>query len=95
MPPRRPAYFADLVEGIRYVGDHAFVRWLLVLFAIIFVLTVAPANLMPLMLVRSFPSGEQGNVINLAIFEMCVQRGHGARRNPRRDARAELGSHQA
>ena len=44
---------ADLVEGIRYIGDHAFVRWVLVLFGIIFVLTVAPANLMPLMLVRS------------------------------------------
>jgi DHA3 family macrolide efflux protein-like MFS transporter len=67
--------FADLVEGVRYVADHAFVRWLLVLFAIIFVLTVAPANLMPLMLVRSFPSGDQGNVVNLAIFEMCFSVG--------------------
>ena len=51
---RRPAYFADLVEGIRYIAHHAFVRWLLMLFAIIFVLTVAPSNLTPLMLVRSF-----------------------------------------
>ena len=66
---------ADLVEGIRYIGDHAFVRWVLVLFGIIFVLTVAPANLMPLMLVRSFPSGDQGDVLNLAIFEMCFSVG--------------------
>ena len=47
-------YFADLVDGVRYVAHHAFVRWLLVLFAIIFVLTVAPSNLTPLMVVRSF-----------------------------------------
>ena len=68
-------YFADLVDGIRYVADHAFVRWLLLLFGIIFVLTVAPGNLMPLMLVRSFPSGEQGNVVNLAILEMAFSLG--------------------
>ena len=43
-------YFADLVDGVRYVAHHAFVRWLLVLFAIIFVLIVAPSNLTPLML---------------------------------------------
>lgn len=68
-------YFADLVDGVRYVASHAFVRWLLVLFAIIFVLTVAPSNLMPLMLVRSFPAGEQGNVVNLAIVEMAFSVG--------------------
>ena len=50
-------------------------RWLLVLFAIVFVLTVAPSNLTPLMLVRSFPSGEQGNVVNLAILEMSFSVG--------------------
>ncbi|HEX5827191.1 MAG TPA: MFS transporter [Candidatus Limnocylindrales bacterium] len=68
-------YFTDLVEGVRYVTTHAFVRWLLMLFAIIFVLTVAPSNLTPLMLVRSFPSGEQGNVLNLAILEMSFSVG--------------------
>jgi DHA3 family macrolide efflux protein-like MFS transporter len=66
---------ADLVEGVRYIGSHAFVRWVLVLFGIIFVLTVAPSNLMPLLLVRSFPSGDQGDVVNLAIFEMCFSVG--------------------
>lgn len=68
-------YFDDLVEGVRYVATHAFVRWLLLLFAIIFVLTVAPSNLTPLMVVRSFPSGEQGNVVNLAILEMAFSVG--------------------
>ncbi|MDE0547345.1 MFS transporter [Microbacterium sp. C7(2022)] len=68
-------YFADLVDGVRYVAHHAFVRWLLVLFAIIFLLTVAPSNLTPLMLVRSFPAGEQQDVINLAILEISFSVG--------------------
>jgi DHA3 family macrolide efflux protein-like MFS transporter len=50
----RPSYFGDLAEGVRYVVHHAFVRWLLVLFAIIFLLTVAPSYLTPLMVARTF-----------------------------------------
>jgi DHA3 family macrolide efflux protein-like MFS transporter len=68
-------YFADLVDGVRYVAHHAFVRWLLVLFAIIFVLIVAPSNLTPLMLVRSFDAGEQQNVVNLAVLEVSFSIG--------------------
>jgi DHA3 family macrolide efflux protein-like MFS transporter len=68
-------YFTDLVDGIRYVGTHAFVRWLMMLFAVVFLLTVAPSNLTPLMVVRSFPSGEQGDVINLAILEISFSVG--------------------
>ena len=68
-------YFADLVDGVRYVAHHAFVRWLLILFAIIFVLIVAPSNLTPLMLVRSFDAGEQQNVINLAVLEISFSVG--------------------
>jgi DHA3 family macrolide efflux protein-like MFS transporter len=68
-------YFADLVDGVRYVAHHAFVRWLLVLFAIIFVLIVAPSNLTPLMLVRTFDAGEQQNVINLAVLEISFSVG--------------------
>jgi len=68
-------YFADLVDGVRYVAHHAFVRWLLVLFAIIFVLIVAPSNLTPLMLVRSFDAGEQQNVVNLAVLEVAFSVG--------------------
>jgi DHA3 family macrolide efflux protein-like MFS transporter len=68
-------YLDDLVAGVRYVGSHAFVRWLLVVYGIIFLLTVAPSNLTPLMLVRSFPSGEQGDVVNLAIVEMSFSVG--------------------
>jgi DHA3 family macrolide efflux protein-like MFS transporter len=68
-------YVTDLVDGIRYVATHAFVRWLLMLFAVIFLLTVAPSNLTPLMVVRSFPSGEQGDVVNLAILEISFSVG--------------------
>ncbi|QKJ20051.1 MFS transporter [Microbacterium hominis] len=68
-------YFADLVDGLRYLGSHAFVRWLLVLFAIIFLLTVAPSNLTPLMLVRSFPAGEAQDVVNLAVLEISFSIG--------------------
>jgi DHA3 family macrolide efflux protein-like MFS transporter len=50
----RPGYFVDLVEGVRYIAHHAFVRWLLILFGIIFVLIVAPSYLTPLMVARSF-----------------------------------------
>lgn len=70
-----PGYFADLTEGVRYVFQHAFVRWLLVVFALIFVLTVAPSNLTPLMLVRSFPAGEAQDVVNLAVLEVAFSLG--------------------
>ena len=68
-------YFADLVDGVRYVAHHAFVRWLLTVFAIIFVLTVAPSNLTPLMLVRTFPAGEAQDVVNLAVLEIAFSVG--------------------
>ncbi|MGN6325283.1 MFS transporter [Pseudolysinimonas sp.] len=47
-------YFADLADGLRYVGGHGVVRWLLAVFTIIFLLTVAPSFLTPLMIARSF-----------------------------------------
>ena len=48
------SYRADLVEGFRYIWGHAVVRWLLVVFAIIFLLTVAPSFITPLMVARTF-----------------------------------------
>ncbi len=48
------SYREDLVEGMRYIASHRIVRWLLVVFAIIFLLTVAPSFITPLMVVRSF-----------------------------------------
>lgn len=47
-------YVADLVGGIRYVHRHEFVRWVLALWAVVFVLIVAPSFLTPLLIVRSF-----------------------------------------
>lgn len=48
------SYREDLVEGLRYITHHAIVRWLLVVFAIIFLLTVAPSFVTPLMVARTF-----------------------------------------
>ncbi|WP_378146231.1 MFS transporter [Cnuibacter sp. UC19_7] len=50
----RTSYRADLVEGMRYIWSHGMVRWLLVVFAIIFLLTVAPSFITPLMVARTF-----------------------------------------
>ncbi len=48
------SYRADLVEGMRYIAHHAIVRWLLLVFAIIFMLTVAPSFITPLLVARTF-----------------------------------------
>lgn len=48
------SYGTDLVEGMRYIWHHRIVRWLLLVFAIIFLLTVAPSFITPLMVARSF-----------------------------------------
>lgn len=50
----RTSYRADLVEGMRYIWSHGVVRWLLVVFALIFLLTVAPSFITPLMVARTF-----------------------------------------
>ena len=67
----RPSYFADLVEGVRYIAHHPFVRWLLVLFGVIFLLTVAPSYLTPLMVARTF--GEE--VWKLTVTELSFSVG--------------------
>ena len=48
------SYRADLSEGFHYIWHHPIVRWLLVVFAIIFLLTVAPSFITPLFVARSF-----------------------------------------
>jgi len=57
---KNTSYRADLVEGMRYIWHHAVVRWLLVVFAIIFLLTVAPSFVTPLLIAR-----EYGNDVTL------------------------------
>lgn len=52
----KPSYFADLKDGIKYIFSHELVRWVMAVFAIVFLLIVAPSNLSPLMLVRNFGS---------------------------------------
>ncbi|MCB1299081.1 MAG: MFS transporter [Microthrixaceae bacterium] len=68
-------YFADLLGGVRYIASHGFVRWLLFVYAGLFILIVAPANLTPLMLVRSFGGSESEDVLHLAVLEVAYSAG--------------------
>ena len=52
----KPSYFTDLKEGLSYIFSHDLVRWVMVIYSIVFLLAVAPSNLSPLMLVRTFGS---------------------------------------
>lgn len=44
----KPPFLRDLLDGVRYVATHRTVRWVLVVYAAIFLLTVAPSFLVPL-----------------------------------------------
>ena len=52
----KPSYFADLKDGMKYIFSNDLVRWVMVIFGLVFLLIVAPSNLSPLMLVRTFGS---------------------------------------
>ncbi len=52
----KPSYLTDLKEGLNYIFSHDLVRWVMVIYSIVFLLVVAPSNLSPLMLVRTFGS---------------------------------------
>jgi DHA3 family macrolide efflux protein-like MFS transporter len=62
----KPSYFADLKDGVNYIFTHDLVRWVMVIFAIVFLMVVAPSNLSPLMLVRNFGT----EVWMLTVLEM-------------------------
>lgn len=47
-------YFADTIEGLRYVRHNRILLRVLVFFAVIFVLTAPPSMLTPLLVVRTF-----------------------------------------
>lgn len=70
-------YLQDLAEGVRYILGHAFVRWLLILFAIVFVLAAGPSYLTPLMVVRTFGEGGGGaeDVWMLTVLEIAFSLG--------------------
>jgi DHA3 family macrolide efflux protein-like MFS transporter len=50
------SYREDLAEGFRFIVNNRVVRWLLGVFAIVFLLSVAPSFITPLMVARSFGS---------------------------------------
>ncbi|MDC7122801.1 MFS transporter [Cellulomonas fimi] len=72
------SYFGDLVGGVRYVAGHAFVRWVLVLFAVVFVLIVAPSYLTPLMVARTFGPEVWKLTANELAFSVGMLLGGGA-----------------
>jgi DHA3 family macrolide efflux protein-like MFS transporter len=49
-----PSYFGDLAAGVRYIGAHGPVKWLMTVFAVTMVLVGAPSYLTPLMVTRTF-----------------------------------------
>jgi DHA3 family macrolide efflux protein-like MFS transporter len=64
---RTTGFREDLVEGARYIWHHAFVRWLMIVFAVIFLLTVAPSFVTPLMVARTWgPEVWKVTVLELA-----------------------------
>ncbi|MEV0824727.1 MFS transporter [Nonomuraea rubra] len=65
------SYRQDLVEGMRYIRANLVVRWLLIVYTIIFLLTVAPSFVTPLMVARSFGSEEW----MLAVLEIAFSLG--------------------
>ena len=50
----KPSYFTDLKDGMNYIFTHELVRWVMGVFAIVFLLAVAPSNLSPLLIARNF-----------------------------------------
>ncbi len=66
---------ADLRDGLRYVYHHRKVAWLLVLFAVIFTLVVAPSFLTPLMLARSFSDEVWLLTVNELVFSLGMALG--------------------
>lgn len=50
----KPSYFADLKDGMNYIFTHDLVRWVMGIFAVVFLLAVAPSNLSPLFIARNF-----------------------------------------
>ena len=67
----KPSYFADLKDGINYIFTHDLVRWVMGIFGIVFLLTVAPSNLAPLMIARNFGA----EVWKLTVFEVSFSVG--------------------
>jgi MFS transporter, DHA3 family, macrolide efflux protein len=51
---RGTGFREDLVEGARFIWNHAFIRWLMVLFAVIIVLTGSPSFVTPLLIAQEW-----------------------------------------
>ncbi len=65
------SYFSDLMQGLRYIQNHAFLKQLFLYFAIFFVLIAPAAFLTPLQVTRSFG----GAVWRLSAIEIAFSIG--------------------
>ncbi|RIX31184.1 MFS transporter [Amnibacterium setariae] len=61
----------DLVEGARFIWHHAFIRWLMILFAVIIVLTGSPSFVTPLLIAQEWG----GEVWLLTVLELAFSIG--------------------
>lgn len=68
---RATSFREDLVEGARYIWRHAFIRWLMIVFAIIMVLSGAPSFITPLMVARTWGT----DVWMLTVLELAFSIG--------------------
>ena len=71
----KPSYFADLADGIRYIVTHEVVRWVMVIFALVFLIAVAPSNLTPLMIARTFGTEVWKLTVGEIIFSIGMAAG--------------------
>lgn len=65
------SFLKELKEGVLYTARHDFLRWLLTVYAVVFILIVAPSFLVPLLVTEKF--GE--SVTNLTLVEMSFHIG--------------------
>jgi DHA3 family macrolide efflux protein-like MFS transporter len=68
---KRTGFREDLVEGARFIWHHAFIRWLMVLFAVIIVLTGSPSFVTPLLIAQEWG----GEVWLLTVLELSFSIG--------------------
>lgn len=71
-PPAREqeGFFTELIAGVKYTATHRFTRWLLTLYAVMFILIVAPSFLVPLLAKQNFDADVWGLTVLETLFHV-------------------------
>lgn len=71
-PPAREqaGFFTELIAGIKYTSQHRFTRWLLTVYAVLFILIVAPSFLVPLLAKQNFDADVWGLTVLETLFHI-------------------------